>query len=276
MRHLFSILPLFKSSPLVSMDLAFLEAKQLAKRLRENRHIVFPRDIMPMTDDKYLEYIPIIWVACNQIGSNALSTDTLWSMLVLSLLNYQVDEYMESVVVHLEASSIQLLLSAISDECHLQSELRRVHGSESLSSLNPPNTHANSRNDGTSLESKPRKSLCSLEDIIQVLTKYIRHVLDHPAVRRSPQSAQRELAVEMHEFLLAHIAHNFDNIVLGNSRGFFRTRSNHSSLDLSQSSYFRWVHSVGSDDTSCPFSFQFFACLISQPGRRCFEGSRAR
>lgn len=277
MRHLFSILPLFKSSPLVSIDLAFLEADRFSQRLKEERHIVFPRDVMPMTEDKYLEYIPVIWTTCNQIGCHALSTDNLWSMLILSMLNYQIDEYMESVVVHLEKPSIQLLLSTIFDECQLRGDARRVHLSKSLSPLTPPKVHATSQNGYTPLESKSRKLINSLESIIEVLTKYIRHVLDCPAVRRSPQSIQQELAVEIYNFLFAHIEHNFDNIRLREHRGLPKSKSsNFSMLDLSQSSYFKWVHSVGADDTSCPFSFQFFACLISPPGRRCFEGSRAR
>lgn len=271
MRHLFSILPLFKSSPLVSEDLAFLEADRFSKRFKEERHIAFPRDVMPMTEDKYLEYIPVIWTTCNQKGCHALSTNDLWSMLILSMLNYQI------VVVHLEEPSIQLLLSTIFDDCQLRGDARRVRSSKNLSPLTPPKVHRNSQNGYTPLESKSRKLINSLESIIEVLTKYIRHILDCPAVRRSPQSIQQELAVEIYNFLLAHIEHNFDNIRLREHRGLPKSKfSNFSSLDLPQSSYFKWVHSVGADDTSCPFSFQFFACLISPPGRKCFEESRAR
>lgn len=85
MRHLFSNLPLFKQSPLISIDLAFLEAVQFSKHLKEERHTIFPRNNMPMTKDEYLEYIPIIWIACNQIGGHAFSSDVVRCMLSLSL-----------------------------------------------------------------------------------------------------------------------------------------------------------------------------------------------
>ena len=60
MRHLFSKLPIFRNRPLPSTDLALFEAAMLLKRLKDARHAVFPRDAMPMTQDKYVEYIPII------------------------------------------------------------------------------------------------------------------------------------------------------------------------------------------------------------------------
>lgn len=277
MRHLFSMLPLFKQSRLISIDLAFLEAGKFSKRLKDNRDIIFPRDVMPMTEDKYLEYIPIIWTSCNQIGGYALSSDTLWSMLMLSLLNYQIDEYMESVVVHLEESDIRLLLSAISDECQLNGEAKKFHVPNNLSPLSPPKADSNSQNGYALLESTPQQSISSLENVINVLTKYIRHILHCPAVRQSPQSTQRELAVEIYNFIRAHIEHNLDNVRLKAHRELLKKNPSHySSLGLSHSSYFKWVHSVGADDTSCPFSFQFFSCLISKPGRTCFEGSQAR
>ena len=47
-----------------------------------------------MTEDKYLEFLPTIWVACNYVSGHALSLNVVWDMVFLSLLNYQMDEYM--------------------------------------------------------------------------------------------------------------------------------------------------------------------------------------
>ncbi|CAG8960250.1 hypothetical protein HYFRA_00012770 [Hymenoscyphus fraxineus] len=54
----------------------------------------FPRK--NMKKDKYLDYIPFTWIGCNNKGV-FLRTDLLWDMMMISMLNYQVDEFVETV-----------------------------------------------------------------------------------------------------------------------------------------------------------------------------------
>jgi hypothetical protein len=61
-----------------------------------------------MTADKYMEFIPMIWFTCNYKNSQMLFYKTMWEMVLLSLFNFQVDEYMESVVQLLISSSREL------------------------------------------------------------------------------------------------------------------------------------------------------------------------
>ena len=58
--------------------------------------------------------------------------------LSLSLFNYQPDEYMESVVVHLEEQSLHLLLAAIADECQLESNIGIKRAPHPLSPRSSP------------------------------------------------------------------------------------------------------------------------------------------
>lgn len=271
MRHLFSKLPLFRQSPLISIDLAFLEALQFSKYLKEERHTIFPRNNMPMTKDEYLEYIPIIWIACNQIGGHALSSDVVRCMLSLSLFNYQADEYVESVVVHLEEQSLHLLLAGIADECQLERNVGRKCAPHPVSTRSSPKVNSDTQGS----DSQSEGMIASVDSVLGVLTKYIRHILHHPAVLRSAQSTQKELAVEVYNYLFAQIDHNSHNGRLRAQRNLSNgITGGYTPPDLKQSSYFNWVRSTAADDTSCPFSFQFFTCLVSPPGR--FEGPQAR
>ena len=277
MRRLFSKLPIFRHTPLPSTDLALCEAAMFLKRLKDARHAVFPRDVMPMTQDKYLEYIPIIWTACNQLKACTLSSENLWSMLQLSLLNYQIDEYMESVVVSLAEQSLPSLLAVIAEECGLRTK-----------SVSEPALEAMNLQCGDLLKADPhaesslplqngqhQHALASLNSIAKVLTKYIRHVLQHPSVLRAPPTAQHNLAIELRNFLLAHIKHNLANTRLRRQRQQTNDRYSHTLKNPCESSYFNWARSEAADDTSCPFSFHFFACLISPPGNWCFSGPQA-
>lgn len=278
LRHLFSRLSIFKQTPLPSIDLALFEATVFSKRLKEARDTIFPRDAMPMTKDEYLEYIPIIWTACNQLNECTLSSQTLWSMLQVSLLNYQIDEYMESVVVGLAEQSLPQLLAILEQQCGVSTKYRREPALEAIGlqrrNLLDIGLHA----EGSALlqNGEHQQALASLNSIAEVLTKYIRYILQHPSVLSAPPTAQHNLAIELHNFLLAHMKHNLANTRLRRHRQHINGRHrSHTFLNPSESSYFDWARSEAADDTSCPFSFQFFACLISPPNHWCFRGPRA-
>ncbi|CAL8579357.1 hypothetical protein XPA_005107 [Xanthoria parietina] len=84
---------------------------------------------------------------------------------------------------------------------------------------------------------------------------------------------KREVARELYKFLVAHIPHNRDNVVLAKSK---RSGTTDNALSLKdEQTYIDWVRTTTSDDTSCPVSFLFFTDLISERGRNCFEGARA-
>lgn len=266
MHLLFSEMPLLKKSALHFVGLAFVEASRLAERLTEMRRIVFPRDDMPMTEDKYLSYIPIIWTICNHVGGGVLSSETLWRMILLSMLNYQVDEYMETIVPRLSTSNLNELISHIRKNCGLGSS--RGHNS-SLDLLPFANTINSSRK-------RPYDELDDQCNVFTVTGSYMNFVLKHPAVISAPSVTQKELVVELYNFLIAHITQNIDNKVLKASKEPERNLNGTSEPEYSQKNYFKWVHSTAADSTSCPFSFHFFTSLICDTGRSFFDGPRAK
>jgi len=275
MRNLLSALPIFAKSPLASLDLVLIEATYFSNCLKKARYSILQRDNMPMSKDKYLDYIPIIWLACNHIGDHILSSNIIRDMALISLFNYQIDEFMESVVADLTDEKIRILVSALRDECGLNKDSPLLEEARSAQLHTEQPRKRRKVQDGiTNASTDPTPESVFLESVIKVLRKFIRHVLQHPAVLRSPGWVQRDLAIEVHSFLIAHINHNEDNISWLKAK---QNRCNgYTSDDISRGNYFKWVHSTGSDDTSCPFSFQFFTCLISKPGETCFNGPQAR
>ncbi|OGM45785.1 hypothetical protein ABOM_005479 [Aspergillus bombycis] len=264
MSAFFGQLPIFRDTPWCTVLLAITEAHYYSQALRKVRLDVFPRDKMRMTKDKYLDFIPVAWICVNTISDFPLSSETMWDMMVISMLNYQVDEYMESVVGRLPKSSLPELKREIRNACLGQDPSTehmfdactiegRLHGLPPTPEMDDSQSHS----------TPPHVS-----EVAEVILKYIKHVRYHPCVAACPTAAQREVREELDKFLRAHMAHNADNSRLSNSDTIIE--------DLLNRSYFDWVRGTGAIDTSCPYSFSFFACLISRQGRSCISSTKQR
>ncbi|QKX63437.1 uncharacterized protein TRUGW13939_10607 [Talaromyces rugulosus] len=213
-------LPIFRHTSPDTMLLATAEAWFYLHKLKTIRVDIFPRDNIGMSKDKYLDFIPICWTSVNITTGFPLSGDVIWNMMVISMLNYQADEYMESVVGSLPESSLSELKYEIGVACS-ESCYEQTHSPH-------------------------------LSEVSEVILKYIRHIRDHQYVAACPEYAQREVAEELEKFLNAHMAHNADN------------KNNGTTNFDKGKSYFDWVRTTGANDTSCPYSFSFFTCLISR------------
>ncbi|KUI67223.1 Copalyl diphosphate synthase [Cytospora mali] len=259
MSKFFGQLPLLQDLSHPMITFAIYEAAMYASRLKQVRLDVFPRDNMDMSADKYLEYIPIAWTTINATNSFKLSGDEMWEMMVISMLNYQADEYMESVVARLSEQSLQILGMIIGTEI-------RNEGPRSASSSPPHSTTVQPTVPTPPISDcdSPAESL-ALDDVAEVLSKYIRHVKQHKALLRSPESARLRVVQELERFLLAHIAHNADNARLKKEQSGIQEAGG----KQDPMPYYDWVHTTGANDTSCPYSFAFFCCLISGSGSHC-------
>ncbi|KAI4149779.1 MAG: hypothetical protein LQ340_004453, partial [Diploschistes diacapsis] len=272
-QHLTSALPMFSEPPLLSLELALLEAKILATRLQRARHTIVTKEWMKMKEGKYLKYIPFIWVACNQRNGNNLSSNAVWDMVTLSLFIYQMDELMESIVGQFDSHSLQKLASKLAQECGFNFEeevrddaLQVLH----LHHEDVVNVNDKRRAAAASTTEEVQAEPATFEVVTKILSGFIQHVLQHPAVLQSPLRVQRELATEVYNFLIAHVNHSLDGKSLRKSSKKLKLGADSdwsapsSPFALSQTSYFKWVHTTASDDTSCPFAFKFFLCLIGQ------------
>ncbi|KAI1465654.1 uncharacterized protein F4812DRAFT_466122 [Daldinia caldariorum] len=256
-----SRLPLLRGLSEATMAFAIYEAAMYFKRLKQVRLDVFPRDDIAMSADKYLEYISVAWTTTNAVNGFALSGDEMWEMMVISMLNYQADEYMESVVTRLAEPSSQVLGVIGAEIRHGEQGLPAHLSLQSAAAFQPTVSGADR---GTPPGSP------AFADVAEVLFKYIRHVKQHPALVKSPETAQLRVLQELEKFLLGHIAHNADNVKLRERRnGGGRGRHD-------QVPYYDWVRTTGANDTSCPYSFSFLCCLISADGSHCLASTEQK
>jgi hypothetical protein len=65
--------------------------------LRARRLEVFPRDKLQVSEDAYFELLPFLWVGCSNRSKNFVPTTFVFDMLFMTLINIQVDEFMEDI-----------------------------------------------------------------------------------------------------------------------------------------------------------------------------------
>lgn len=300
-RDLISRTPLFSQADAQLLFSAQVQACYILSDLQCRRLDIFPRT--GMKEDKYLTFIPLTWTACMSLQDDCVSLAVLFDMMVLSMLNYQVDEYMEDMLEH-EYQHKECFASARDTVKQLFIETAPSKNEQDETPRNrniPPGTSKSNlpdRNDkdDTKVNGHENGNSLDLSHMKVVLSRYIAHILQHPLVVKSTRDIQTRLARELETFLLAHIDHAEDNYK-------FAHQSNKSSLSFPVPSnktshkahngnrdttgdaerenitngargylkqyenpgrtFYNWVHTTSADHTSCPFSFVFFQCLLS-------------
>lgn len=264
----YSCLPLFANEPSWRLKSSLVEGFLWFPRLAARRLDIFPRT--NMQEDKYLQYIPQTWTMCNSLHEGALEPDLMWEMMIIAMLNYQADEFLEAVVEeHMmdQLDAVRALVERLCDD---------PNGESLFSDVDVGNGNGETTPKSNGIYGNPVSLNGDVPDMDyaeQVLRRFITYILTHPAVIRSPPSVQRTLRRELKVFILAHITHAEDNA---------RFRSQSLAADRTtefaspRSSYYSWVRSTSADHTSCPYSFHFLSCLIAKPGEPAFKGARQR
>ncbi|ODM14970.1 hypothetical protein SI65_09722 [Aspergillus cristatus] len=261
----YSCLPLFANEPSWRLKSSLVEGFLWFPRLAARRLDIFPRT--NMQEDKYLQYIPQTWTMCNSLHEGALEPDLMWEMMIIAMLNYQADEFLEAVVEeHMmdQLDAVSVLVERLCDD---------PIGEPLFADVDGTGKNATQSNGIYENPVSLNGDVPDMDYAEQVLRRFITYVLTHPAVVRSPLSVQRTLRRELKIFILAHLTHAEDNA---------RFRSQSLAADRTtefatpRSSYYSWVQSTSADHTSCPYSFNFLSCLIAKPGEPAFKGARQR
>jgi hypothetical protein len=92
----FTQIPLFAKTSYWKLDLWLLQGSQFVPSLKESGLDIFP-PLKVSDKERYLNYIPFTWVGCNEKHGTNTSLESLWEMMIISMLNFQVDAYMETV-----------------------------------------------------------------------------------------------------------------------------------------------------------------------------------
>jgi hypothetical protein len=254
----FSQIPLFASEPEWKIHASLIEGYLFLPRLRRIRLDVFPRK--DMAEDNYLEYIPFTWTGCNNKGA-FLEADLLWDMMFISMLNYQADEFMETVVgTHFSYDQVpiqQLIQRLCAPQPDTTSCKFTLSENDAIFTFNsdrllngsaptPPQSGYNSPTALTSIES--------------TLRRFTTHVLQHPRILSASHSSQRHLAGHLCAFLLAHLTHCTDNALFATQ---LQPPSSTTPTFATDITYWDWVRTTSAVHTSCPYSWAWLTCRIA-------------
>ncbi|KAF2704102.1 hypothetical protein K504DRAFT_390797 [Pleomassaria siparia CBS 279.74] len=233
---LFRSVPLFvhaeRGDPM--LRLALVESQPFLVHLEQNRFDVFPEP--PKVNEKYLRVIPFAWTACNYLTGSPLPATTLMDMMKISLLNYQADEYIEMLIPHCKPHEVIMIRRKLDELLE-----------EPLETTSEPDSRPSKRHCSDNDE-RHGKSHRSINTILTTFLIYIDRVLNCPHVREAARSHRELVRREIIGYLQAQISTVGARSRLGQ--------------DGNQSSFFDWIHTSGARDTSCPFSFAYYLCLV--------------
>jgi hypothetical protein len=139
----FSRVPPFSSGPMWKLQLSLLQCGTYTAALKDHRYDIFP-PTESGSDEKYQDYIPFTWIGCNDVLSAPVKPQTLWEMMQLSMFNFQIDAYMETVVrsrYNGRLGEVKAMIVSLFHD-HLK-QGTRINGGESYSA-NPPTTQTGS------------------------------------------------------------------------------------------------------------------------------------
>ncbi|RWA06352.1 hypothetical protein EKO27_g8753 [Xylaria grammica] len=242
-RHIasfFSTLPMFQQdeSWILEGDAALgcLYQPQLSRAISN----IFPQRCG--ASNKYLEYIPFTWIATNRRQKHPLSNSVLRDMMLISLHIYQLDEFMETLLDR----GTQLEYNE--DVRFILQELCQFNPNGSL----PPS------------------------QVKKYLSGYTSYMLEHPAVRRSPDHVRRNIHSKLAQCMLAHIDHEQDNrrLVAQQQKEMSKRSSEILTFESARQTYYEWVQETSAKDTQSPSTFLLFCCLAAPTGEPFFVGAR--
>jgi len=283
----FSQLPMFSKDErwLLEADVAagYFYLPQLM-RVSSN---IFPRQ--EKVNYKYLEYIPFTWIATNRKNCNPLSNNVLWEAMMIALLDYQLDEFMETVFGKDEQlKDVEAVKSIVRRLCEFPSHGESKVGDDQshLTIGAHTNAYVNGHVDGSVNGNSEGLYSTALEQVEVVLSRFTSYILQHPTVIQSPEHIRRQLHSELATCMLTHIEHDEDNarfaaqqqqqvLAESTSNSFSGAGAQILPFSSPRGTYYSWVRTTSADNTHCPFTFLFFSCLAApKPSEPFFKGVR--
>ncbi|KAH8799111.1 Copalyl diphosphate synthase [Xylogone sp. PMI_703] len=249
--QLFHKAPLFSSLPYWELQCSMVEAALFIPLLKARQEDVFPRkDVKAET--KYFDVLAFFWTSSNNRERTYASTTFIYDMSVISLLIFQIDEFMED-----EAGS--LFLGRFD-------ELRQIIGNlfgedytqKNGSANGHTNGHANGHANGSVNGSKgPHGANLTNEEVSRLLSKFINYIEGHPSVQNASAWDKQNLHRELRTFLLAHTQQVED------SSRFMQRADGKVQRPRSSDTFFHWVRTTSADHIAAPYSYAFISCLLS-------------
>lgn len=251
----FSNTDYLNGEPSFMIKVSILEASFYKPILQDLRTKVFPQT-NTKEGDKYMEYIPIMWVIPSTCRKLFLSPEYILDMLVLSMWIFLVDEYMESNVIHFSADEFAQFRNAMGELS--ASDREEIDFGVKQTTESPAKTK----------DLSPRST--RLEGAISVFTQFMDDVLGYSNVCNASLSDRFELRLETVKYLLYHITQSEDNIRFSKQQ---HAPGRNTKFLTPRMPYHTWVHTIGAGHVSGPFAFAFLTCLLGGSVRKgcdCF------
>ena len=255
-KGLYSKLPLFAEVPQWLIEAALIESYLYLPQLKQIRLQIFPRK--DMEDDRYFEYIPFTWTATNLMQNGYYRANFLFDMMQISFLNYQADEYMESVVGPCftgRLTEVREIIDALFDKPNPQ--MNGFNGKESFATN--PNLIETTVSKADVNPEPNHDPMLQETQVRQTLERFVNHVLCHPGVQNASGYDKRRLRQELRLFLQAHVDQIEDNDLLSAQ---LAQQNGTATYQNPKTTFFEWIRITSSNHTSCPYSFAFAMCLL--------------
>ena len=249
-------------SHLQTLSPALLKASILEALLYRPKLQAMRKDVFPSTNakekDKYLDYIPIMWVLSYTCQDIFASPEYLLDMMVLSMYVFLTDEYMESTVAEFSAVDFAALKEHLNV---MDPDEEGIVRSQSCIFSTSQNSDARAVDGSDSLRTD------KVEAAFTVFRNMANYIFSYPHVSSASWTDRVYLFTETKAYFLSHMTQIEDNRGLTQQDG-----SAHSGLNLwmqfPRIPYHTWVNTIGAGHISGPWAFAFFCCVIGGAVRR--------
>lgn len=273
--------PLLSSQPRWLIIASWIEGRLFLPMLDEVRRAAFTR--AGMTKDKYLTWIPVMWTLANNTNGCNTSAKLLFDMMRVSVLNFQADEFMETVP---DASydddgyTMRDIIEELFKDVDMRNGTGILNGDAQSSNPRiatkngttpprtaqvgeigpPPSVKTQSSSPDSRSSVSPTKTSVS-----QSLELFIGYITKLTATANVPASTVPRIHAELKAFLNAHLTQTQLNQDFSTRKATIETPSTACFKYQSPSapSFRSWLHNTAAVHTSCPYSFTLYLALVS-------------
>ena len=251
-----STMEVYQGEPIWKLKASALEGNAFLPRLKSAGDNILKGQ--KGAKKEYFNYIPMTWATVNNLKGVFMDADLLLEMMVLTVCNFRVDEYMENVVVNIihDESDLGQAKAIIRMLC-TQDEVGNSETRKDPHKALAEPINGNGDNFDKIIELEQSSDLVSFKAVIG---HYVKALLYRLRIRHASPSDQSQLRSELQAFLLSHIHQIQDNARF--SKGSSLPATTEAVFLNPCTTYYAWAHTIGAVSVSCPFSFAFFACLL--------------
>ncbi|ROV87853.1 hypothetical protein VSDG_09528 [Cytospora chrysosperma] len=269
--HFFKALPMFSTMPQWCMQACLIEGSLFKRRLRDTCLEVFPQK----TNDKekHLSFIPFTWTAGNNLHRGPLGADVILSMMIISALAYQIDEFVESEVAKLSMDSLVALQASVGI---LIADVEAENEDTNITVMNTNVTGVSNQHDtgngahdmkdldDSSFEQTIESEARNLKDVHQnihrTFRQFIRHFLATPYARSASGYNLAQLKFTIHDFLIAHLTQTEESRRLAELPN--TKPQSIKTIQPARCSLFTWTRTTSGDHTAGPLAMSAFLCML--------------